>query len=85
MVRKILMSALVALVAGSTFAAAPVRSEVGELMDRSIHLQLAQAQRGRYGPYPTQRRAIEVANHFRSLGFNAQVIPQWGDYYVNVW
>jgi hypothetical protein len=53
--------------------------------DRPETIQLAQAQRGRYGPYPTVRRANEVAGYFRSLGYNTRVYPEWGAYYVNVW
>ena len=47
--------------------------------------EVTQAQTGRYGPYATWRRANEVANHYRSYGFNASVYSQWEEYYVNVW
>lgn len=81
--RKVLMSALALLAAGSSLTGLAVRSEAG--VDRPETIQLAQAQRGRYGPYPTARRANEVAGYFRSLGYSTQVYPEWGAYYVKVW
>jgi hypothetical protein len=63
----------------------PARADAREVGDRSTSVQLAQVQTGRYGPFATARRANEVANHFRSRGYNAQVFPEWGAYYVNVW
>jgi hypothetical protein len=85
MVRKVLMSALAALVLATSLVTVPVRAESGEMRPRSTALELAQVQPGRYGPYATIRRANEVANQFRRLGYNAQVIPVWGEYYVDVW
>ena len=83
--RKVLLSALALLAAGSSLAGVAGRSEAGAVTSQSATVQLAQAQRGRYGPYATQRRANEVAHYFRSLGYNTQVYPEWGAYYVNVW
>ena len=83
--RKVLMSALALLATGSSLAGVAARSEAGVAADRPELVQLTQAQRGRYGPYPTARRAHEVAGYFRSLGYNTQVYPEWGAYYVNVW
>jgi hypothetical protein len=83
--RKVLMSALALLAAGSSLTGLAARSDAGVAADRPQTIQLAQAQRGRYGPYPTVRRANEVAGYFRSLGYNTQVYPEWGAYYVNVW
>jgi hypothetical protein len=41
----------------------------------------------RLGPYATIRRANEVANEARRLGYNARVIPihALGGYFVDVW
>jgi hypothetical protein len=78
--RSVLFSAMAMLALGSSLATVPTRAEAAET---SESVQLAQT--GRYGPYATARRANEVAYYFRSLGFNAQVYPEWGAYYVNVW
>jgi hypothetical protein len=40
---------------------------------------------GTYGPYATIRRANEVANEFRSLGFTAIVFHDGIGYFVRVW
>jgi hypothetical protein len=72
-------------VSAAALTAVPARAEVSELQDRFTAVKLAQAQTGRHGPYATIRRANEVANHFRNLGFNAEVYPEEGAYYVNVW
>jgi hypothetical protein len=83
--RKVLTSALALLAAGASLTGIAARSEAGVAADRPEAIQLAQVQRGRYGPYPTARRANEVAGYFRSLGYNTQVYPEWGAYYVSVW
>ena len=85
MSRKVVMSALALLALGSTLATPSTRADAREVGDRSTSVQLARVQTARYGPYATARRANEVAYHFRSLGYNAQVFPEWGAYYVNVW
>ncbi len=72
-------------VSAAALTAVPARAEVGELRDRSHAVELAQAQTGLYGPYATIRRANDVANDFRNRGFNAQVYPEQGAYYVKVW
>jgi hypothetical protein len=56
---------------GSTATQAPV-----------THMQVAQS--GVYGPYATMRRANEVANYFRSLGFDAIAYHNGDGYYVSV-
>jgi hypothetical protein len=83
--RHIVMSALALLAAGSSLTGLAARSEAGVAANRPELIQLARAQRGRYGPYPTMRRANEVASYFRSQGYSTQVYPEWGAYYVNVW
>ncbi len=85
MSRKLLMSALALLALGSTLATPSARADAREAGDRSTSVQLARVQTARYGPYATARRANEIAHHFRSLGYNAQVYPEWGAYYVSVW
>ena len=85
MSRKVVMSALALLALGSTLAMPPARADAREVGDRSTGVLVAQVQSGRYGPYATARRANEVASYFRSRGYNAQVYPEWGAYYVSVW
>jgi len=85
MSQKVVMSALALLALGSTLAPPPARADAREAGDRGTGVLVAQAQSGRYGPYATARRANEVASYFRSRGYNAQVFPEWGAYYVNVW
>jgi hypothetical protein len=81
--RSTVVAALATLAMGSSFTLAPNRTEAGEAAGGTAAAQLAQA--GRYGPFATIRRANEYANYFRSRGYNAQVVPEWGAYYVNVW
>jgi hypothetical protein len=40
---------------------------------------------GTYGPYATIRRANEVADEFRSLGYSTIVFHNGDGYYVRVW
>jgi hypothetical protein len=84
-----LMFALVATTVASFHGVIPAQAILGAIRDRSTDVELAQVQSGRYGPYATIRRANEVANYFRSLGFDAQVIYggtlDYREYYVDVW
>ena len=50
-----------------------------------MRAESAQAMVMIYGPYATIRRANEVANEFRSLGFSALVYHNGDGYYVKVW
>jgi hypothetical protein len=84
MIRKILASALVTLAIGASLATFPVRAEPYAARDSGMATQLARSEAGRHGPFPTARRANEVANYYRSRGYDAQVYSAWGDYYVNV-
>jgi hypothetical protein len=83
------MFALVATTVASFHGVIPAQAILGAIRDRSTDVELAQVQSGRYGPYATIRRANEVANYFRSLGFDAQVIYggtlDYREYYVDVW
>jgi hypothetical protein len=85
MIRKITISVLMALVVGSSLAVVSARTE-----GRNCSTVTAiQARSRRLGPYATIRRANEVANYYRSRGYNAKVI--YGGtldsrvYYVDVW
>ena len=80
MARNVLFSALATLALGSSLTTVPARA--AEAAAPSTSAQVAQA--ARYGPYSTARRANEVAYYFRSRGFNVQVYPEWGAYYVSV-
>jgi hypothetical protein len=76
------MFALLAIVAGSAFAALPGAADLGLVRDSAPKLQVAQC--SRYGPYATVGRANQVAAEARSYGYSAVVYPEWGAYYVNV-
>jgi hypothetical protein len=82
MLRIPLLSALLALMAGSTLAALPGSSDLGVVRDSAPEVQVAQC--SRYGPYATAGRANQVAAEARSYGYSAVVYPEWGAYYVNV-
>lgn len=79
--RTVLMGALAMLALGSSVTTIPVPTEAGPPPREEI----LEARAVRYGPFPTMRRAGEVADHFRSRGYNAQAVPEWGAYYVSVW
>ncbi len=81
MVRNVLVSSMAMLALGAAFAAFPASSGAHEARDS---LLWARSESGRHGPFPTARRANEVANYYRSRGYDAQVYSAWGDYYVNV-
>jgi hypothetical protein len=85
MIRKILASSLLTLVIGASLATFPVQAEPYEAREFRSATQMAQAEAGRHGPFATARRANEVANYYRSRGYDAQVYSAWGDYFVNVW
>ena len=91
MLRKIIRLGLTVFVFGLLLAGVPVRAEVFEA-SRSFAAAGKIAKARRFGPYATLRRANEVANYARSLGYNAKVIYggsmyYYGsrEYYVDVW
>jgi hypothetical protein len=84
MMRKILIAGLVTLAVGALLAPLPVQSVQPEARE-FLGNHFAQSEGGRYGPFPTARRANEVATYFRQRGYDAQVYSAWVDYYVNVW
>lgn len=85
MSRNILMSAVAIIALGSLLAAAPAPAGAGEAQHQATHAEFAQAASVVYGPYATIRRANEVANYARSLGYSALVYPVGDEYYVRVW
>lgn len=79
MLRKILMSAALAVVPILSTAAVPASA------GSTAPVELARAQDAVFGPYATIRRANEVANYARSLGYSAIVYHNGNGYYVRVW
>jgi hypothetical protein len=74
----------VALAAGGFLTTAPVPADASEAPDRLAAGGL-QAQAITFGPYATMRRANEVANYARSLGYSALAFHNGDGYYVRVW
>jgi len=85
MVPRILIPVVATYAIGASFVAFPARGESYETLVPLSAVQLARSEAGRHGPFATARRAHEVANLYRSRGFDAQVFSAGGDYYVNVW
>jgi hypothetical protein len=85
MSRKLLQSAVVALAVGAFLAIVPVHADAGSVGQRVTQAETAQAAAVIYGPFATMRRANEVANEFRSLGFSALAFHNGDGYYVKVW
>jgi hypothetical protein len=67
---------------GTFFVAVPVHTEAAQVEPWVTHMQVAQS--GVYGPYATMRRANEMANYFRSLGYEAIAYHNGDGYYVSV-
>jgi bifunctional N-acetylglucosamine-1-phosphate-uridyltransferase/glucosamine-1-phosphate-acetyltransferase GlmU-like protein len=63
----------------------PVQVEAGALPQSAAHVERAQFASTVLGPYATIRRANEVANYARSLGYSAFVYPNGDGYYVRIW
>ena len=85
MSRKLLLSAVAVLTLGAFLSAVPAHADLGKAEQQSTPAELAQTAVMVYGPYATIRRANEVANEFRSLGFSALVYHNGDGYYVKVW
>lgn len=88
MIRKILLTCFV--IFGLLFAG--ISPAPAKIFGGSEYLTNANSLRiksRRFGPYATLRRANEVANYARSLGYNAKVIYGSVDYsrayFVDVW
>ena len=83
MLRKQIMFVLAVGILGTILSAAPAHeTSVGQSATQAASSPVAF---GTYGPYATIRRANEVANEFRSLGYSAIVFHDGDGYYVRVW
>lgn len=77
-------AAVIAAVSGEPAAhAAIVASAAQQAAAAEGITQMAQS--GTLGPFATMRRALEVADQYRSHGFNANAYPNGGAYWVRVW
>ncbi len=85
MSRKLLLSAVAVLTFGTVLAAGPAHADLGMGEQRLMRAESAQAMVMIYGPYATMRRANEVANEARNLGFSAIAYHNGDGYYVKVW
>ncbi len=91
MIRKILILGFVVLMFGSSLPVLSARAEVRNAIGHSVMAESAKVQSRRLGPYPTLRRANEVANYARRQGYKAKVIYGGSliygtrKYYVDVW
>jgi hypothetical protein len=84
MLRKTLISGLAALSVAVGLAGNPAAAETAE--PRTDLASRASSQAFRLGPYATIRRAWEVANYYRSLGYRTSAPFHNGDgYYVDVY
>src|SRR5258707_11953259 len=89
MFRKMYPHGLGAMILVTAFSVIPVPAVTSnsEVVTRSASV----TQVRRYGPYATLRRANEVANYARRLGYNAKIFYggslYYGtrEYYVDVW
>lgn len=79
MLSNILRSAV--LIAAPMLSATALPADAGPIGQ----IELARAQDAVYGPYATMRRANEVANYARSLGYSAVAYHNGDGYYVRVW
>jgi len=85
MSRKLLLSAVAVLTFGMFLTAIPAHADLGKAEQHSLRAESAQVAVMIYGPYATMRRANEVANEARSLGFSAIAYHNGDGYYVKVW
>ena len=79
MLRKVLLSAVFAVVPTLSIVAMPGPAE------SAVQVEVARAQSTDFGPYATMRRANEIANQARSLGYSATAFHDGNGYYVRVW
>jgi hypothetical protein len=88
MMQKVFVSTLAALVAAVSLVAVKVRAERKAVQDHLLAVRAIPAGSVRYGPYPTEERASQIAAYFQRQGYNAHVIS-WSSlpdiYYVDVW
>jgi hypothetical protein len=84
MIQGRVMSALSAILIGSSVGASPTGATGSESGERSTTVQLAQAECQMFGPYATMGRANEVANMARGVGYSAMAFHNGDGYYVRV-
>ena len=84
MFRNVLMAALIALGAASTFGIGAAQAGAGTARQRSVDVELT-SRSYVFGPYATRRRANEVANIARRRGYSAIWYHNGNGYYVRVW
>ena len=84
LLRTRLTSALTAILIGSSLGAVPARATHSEAGANSNTIRLAQAGCQMLGPYATMRRANEVANVARVVGYSALPFHNGDGYYVRV-
>jgi hypothetical protein len=82
MLRKLVIFAAAALAIGALVPSAIPQAGAGEARQGDL---AAPSPSGYFGPYATMRRANEVANYFRSLGYSAIAFHNGDGYYVRVW
>lgn len=83
MFERCLLSTVAALALSASLGACPARAE----SEAALAGPAAEAAPDAvvFGPYATIRRANEVANYFRGLGYSAIVYHNGDGYYVKVW
>jgi hypothetical protein len=84
MIQGAVMSALSAILIGSSFGAIPAGTTGSETGEGSTTVQLAQAECQMFGPYATMGRANEVANMARGNGYSAIAFHNGDGYYVRI-
>lgn len=91
MFQKFLMLGFMTLVFGLFSTAIPVEAKNSGSLVKAKVVKSTKIRAYRFGPYATLRRANEVANYARNLGYNAKVIYAGSyiydtrSYYVDVW
>jgi len=83
MSRKLIVSLFAVGILGTILGSAPAHeATVGKSSTPAVS---SPVEIGTYGPYATIRRANEVANELRSLGFTVIVFHDGNGYYVRAW
>jgi hypothetical protein len=91
MINKFLILGFAALVFGMFSLVTPVEAKSLAKSAAATVVKSKKVRSYRFGPYATLRRANEVANYARNLGYNAKVIYGGSiiygtrEYYVDVW
>jgi hypothetical protein len=80
----VLAFAMATMLSTTTVSAINTHSDIGSTATQARVMPVVVAQSGVYGPYATMRRANEVANSFRSRGYDAIAYHNGDGYYVSV-